>query len=121
MIFQHTLPQVLAGQKTQTSRIWKEDYTFSCDEYDRDLRDVVLSMKAWDAGKIRRLYQVGSILSVQPNRGSKGIARIHILELAKRDVRDFTKEDIQREGFAYKHEFIETWIKMHDKPLWRWS
>lgn len=116
MIFQHTIDKVLSGEKCQTSRIWKDDYTFSWDEYDRDLRDVVLSMKAWDAGKIRHLYRVGQLLSVQPARAQKGVAKLRILELAKRDVRDFTDEDIAREGFEDRLSFFRVWYGMHFPP-----
>ncbi len=119
MLFIHTIDKVLSGEKTQTSRIWKDDYTFSWDEYDRELPTVVLSMKAWEAGKIRQLYRVGQTLAVQPKRGAKGVARIRILELAKRDVRNFASEDIQREGFEDISEFLRVWVSMHDKELFR--
>lgn len=118
MIFQHTIDSVLSGEKTQTSRIWKDDYTFSCDEYDRELPNVILSMKAFDAGKIHRLYQVGQVLSVQPARGQKGVAKIRILELAKRDVRSFTFAEIEKEGFEHAQDFIQLWAQMHDKAYY---
>lgn len=113
MIFQKTLDQVLSGGKVQTSRLWKDDYTFPSDEYDREWPNVVLSMKAWEMGKIRRLYQVGQVLSVQPNRGQKGIAKIRVTELARRDVRNFTDEDIRREGFETRLGFYKVWYGMH--------
>lgn len=119
MIFQHTIEHVLAGRKSQTSRIWKDDYFFPSDEYDRTIKDVVLSRKAWDAGNIRHLYRVGQELAAQPARGQKGVARIRILELAKRDVRDFTQDDIVREGFTDERGFIQVWASMHDRWLWK--
>lgn len=113
MIFQHTLDKVLSGEKCQTSRFWKDDYLFPSDYYDNEIRDVVLSRKAWDAGKVRHLYRIGQVLSVQPKRSAKGVAKIRITELARRDVRDFTDEDIQREGFESRLDFFITWYYMH--------
>jgi hypothetical protein len=112
LIFQHTINQVLSGAKTQTSRIWKADYSALQDWNGRI--GIVYS-------KRRKLYYFGQELSVQPARGKTGVARIRITELAKRDVRDFTQEDIEREGFRHRHEFFEVWVQMHDKPLWKWS
>ncbi len=120
MIFQHSLNAVLNGSKSQTSRIWKPDYVFSWSDYEEP-NQIVLSQKAWDAGKIRQLYRVGQVFSVQPNRGQKGVARIRILELAKRDVRTFDYTDIVREGFGASDSpytwFFNTWISMHDVSL----
>lgn len=118
MLFIHTIEQVLAQKKRQTSRLWKPDYVFSWSDYEEP-NQIVLSQKAWDAGKIRRLYYVGQELAVQAGRGQKGIARIRITELAKRDVRDFTEEDIRREGFESIHEFLRVWVSMHDKWLYK--
>jgi hypothetical protein len=116
MIFQHTINDVLSGAKTQTSRIWKDDYFFPSDYCDKTVYSTLLSRKAWGNNKVRRLYHVGQILSAQPNRGAKGVAKIRILELAKRDVRDFTDEDIAREGFVDRLDFFITWMYMHSKP-----
>jgi hypothetical protein len=113
MIFLHTLDKVLSGEKTATSRLWKEDWFFPSDEYDRDVKSVVLSRKAWDAGKIRKLYYVGQILSAQPNRGQKGVAKIRILQLQKRDVRSYSEAEIAAEGYGSALEFYKTWYGMH--------
>jgi hypothetical protein len=117
-IFQHTIDKVLSGEKTATSRLWKDDYVFSWSDYEKP-NQIVLSQKAWEKGKIRKLYYVGQILSVQPNRGAKGIAKIRVMELAKRDVRLFWPEDIRNEGFKRRNEFLQVWISMHDKQVWR--
>lgn len=115
-IFQHTIDKVVSGSKVQTSRIWKDDYVFSWSDYEEP-NQIVLSQKAWDAGKIRKLYYVGQTLSVQPSRGAKGVAKIRITGLAKRDVRDFTAEDIRREGFLPTKsgfvDFYRVWYGMH--------
>lgn len=121
MLFIHTIDKVLSSEKTQTSRLWKDDYTFSEDENDRELPNVVLSLKAWEMGKIRRLYQAGQVLSVQPNRGQKGIAKIRVLSLARRDVRNFSYDDLIAEGFGDSDSpftwFFNVWTDMHDKTL----
>ena len=119
MIFQHTIDAVLAGRKTQTSRLWKPDYVFSWSEYEEP-NQVILSQKAWDKQQIRKLYYVGQELAVQPARGSKGVARIRVTELFRADVRDFTHEDIEREGFDSYKLFIDTWTSMHSAKLYKW-
>ena len=122
MIFQHTIDSVLAGRKSQTSRIWRDYYSVSGWRYGVDGNDsgVILSVSS----PSRQLYGLQQELAVQPARGAKGVARIRILELAKRDVRDFTQADIAREGFgdgslADFERFLSVWVSMHDKWLWR--
>lgn len=109
MLFTHTIEHVLAKTKTQTSRIWKDNYV--PEYYDGHL----LSIRN-PRGNL--LYYVGQELSVQPNRGMKGIARIRIQELHKADVRDFDADDFKREMLNDKL-FYETWASMHDKWLWK--
>jgi hypothetical protein len=117
MIFQHTIDSVLAGRKSQTSRLWKEDWAFPHDEYDSPVCDYVYSLKSYRAGGSRRPYRVGQTLAIQPARGKAGVGKIRITGLAKRDVRDFTSEDIRREGFSTTKssfvEFYRTWYSMH--------
>lgn len=113
MIFQHTWESVLSGRKSQTSRIWKDDYFFPSDYYDKTIYNHLLSLKSWDAGKPRTLYRVGQTLAVQPARGKKAIARIKVLELAKRDVRNFDALDIAYEGFDTRLDFYKVWVGMH--------
>jgi hypothetical protein len=100
MIFQHTLAAVLNNSKTQTSRIWKDDY---------DLQDeTLISRKSG-----RRLYYIGQGFSVQPGRGKKAVARRRITKLEKRDVRDFTEADIRREGYKKYEKFLDLWRSLH--------
>jgi hypothetical protein len=112
MIFAHTIDNVLNGTKTQTSRIWKDNYVL--DTYEGHTIGI-------RSQRGRLLYYIGQELSVQSARGTKGIARIRIQELHKCDVRDFDADDFKREGFEWLHEFIEVWIQMHDKGYWQWS
>lgn len=120
MQFSHTIDEVLAGEQTQTSRIWKDNYIL--DESERYIHWVQIrgvstkkigyvSIRSRKTGKL--LYHTDQILSVQSARGAKGVAKIRILELAKRDVRSFTEEDIAREGFETRLDFYVTWYYMH--------
>lgn len=120
MLFQHTLEQVLSKQKTATSRLWKDGWYFGSHLQIKDSQfsafqgNSVYSTK----GKIRKVYEVGQVLSVQPARGQKGVAKIRILELAKRDVRGFTFAEIEKEGFEHAQDFIQLWAQMHDKAYY---
>ncbi len=105
MIFQHTLDAVLDGTKTQTSRVWKDNYV-SVVEGDNNI--TVISKSSG-----RRLYYVGQEHAVQPKRGASGVGRIRITSLGKRNVSFFDAEDIRREGFQNMAEFLSVWRGMH--------
>lgn len=112
MIFQKTLFEVLGKNKTQTSRIWKDNYVQSFISSESNLLRAVYTHHEKQPFN-RILYEVGQVRSVQPARGKKGIARICILELAKRDVRNFDALDIANEGFDTRLEFYKVWTAMH--------
>lgn len=121
MIFQHTLEQVLDGSKCQTSRLWQENWIVTYtkehkngyDTFDDVLYPISSLKEKYPYYPYRLKYRVGQTLSVQPNRGAKGVARIRILELAKRDVRAFDDSDIKREGFENALSFYRVWYGMH--------
>ena len=120
MIFQHTLNDVLSGEKTQTSRIWKHYYRVQnshmrfVDRHEKFGKREFYVL--WSVNKsLRRLYEVGRTYAVQAKRGGKGLARIRILKLAKRDIREFDESDIQREGFDSFDSFYMLWQEMHDR------
>lgn len=46
-------------------------------------------------------------------------ARIRILSIWREDVRQICSEDVESEGFQDIGDFLETWAKMHDKPLYK--
>ena len=115
MIFQHTIEQVLAGKKTQTARIWKEDYEI-IDDYpiwanQDDCRNNIQEIKK--SG--RRLHHLGKNFAIQPGRGKKAVARARITHLAKQDVSKYSIYDIQREGYSTHNQFLKVWRKMHGK------
>jgi hypothetical protein len=118
MLFMHTIDKVLTGTKTATSRLWKDDYVFSWSDYEEP-NQVVLSQKAWNEGKIRKLYYVGQVISAQPARGQKGVAKIRILALQKRDVRSYSEAEIAAEGYGSALEFYKVWYGMHLPPFLR--
>jgi hypothetical protein len=114
VIFQHTIDNVLNGTKTQTSRIWKDNYTIGAiNQYgDTSPNNDIKWVQSLN-GSQRMLYRTGQELAVQPKRGAKGIARIKITHLEKRTVDTFTDVDIAREGFVNHAEFLKVWRAMH--------
>ncbi len=113
MIFQHTLEQVLDGTKTQTSRIVKAGHKF-CEPMMVYPAEVITAKK-------KSLYRVGSTYAVQGGRGQKGVARIEITSIDRKDVRSFTDEEIKAEGFASDNDFFNVWCAMHDPDMLLWA
>jgi len=128
VIFQHTIDAVLSRKKTQTSRVWKPYYRpGNYGAPSDDLRipftkrlsmtgygefDVLWSVKT---GVPHVIYHWNGIYSVQPGRGKPGKGHIRISHIEKRDVRDFTIEDIRREGFSEFDAFFMLWEQMHGR------
>jgi hypothetical protein len=109
---------VLNKTKTQTSRIWQPGYLLSWNSNPSVAEIATYSaLFKLDGIRSRKLHYLDQVLSVQPARGAKGVAKIRVTELAKRDVRDFATEDIRREGFATTKagfiEFYRVWYGMH--------
>lgn len=107
MIFQHTIGKVLSGEKTVTSRVWKDNYIPVYDE-NRRLSLVTSAVSG------RKLYYPWQEHKVQPARGKKGVACIRIVRMWRGDVRDHNSNFVAKEGFANRNEFITTWQAMHD-------
>lgn len=105
MQFIHTWKSVLDGSKTQTSRIVKPGDICPMNGCDID--------SIYNGGRLK--WRVGNTYAVQPGRGKRAVARIRILEIHKRDVREFDMEDIKAEGFNGVPGFWEAWCMMHDK------
>lgn len=124
MIFQHTWQQVLDGRKTQTRRLVlqriTEDYGYKELYFGGD--NQVTDGEVWRSpeklGQRRKgfcLYAVGKTYPVQPGRGKKSVARIEITSIRRQDVRQISASDAKSEGFASVNDFLELWVKMHDK------
>lgn len=114
MIFQHTLPKVLSGEKTQTRRIVKPR-----DRYD-DRRMIghppavfTVSRHGIDPAPIVK-WQVGQTYAAQPGRGKPAVARMRITDIRREDVRRISEADVTAEGFENIGDFWFLWINMHD-------
>lgn len=117
MIFQHTIDKVLAGTKTQTRRIVKEN------EFSSTIpRSVLPFMRtAYRSGEIayvgagsRIVYEVGKTYAVQPARGKSAVARMRIMSIRREDVCNISYEDARAEGFSSIEEFLQIWCLIHD-------
>lgn len=117
MIFQHTHDLVVKETKTQTRRLYKEgDYGWMCGQDDNG-KFFYSQVSNQQGDKIVNRWTVGKTYAVQPGRGQKSIARIHILSIQRQDVRQISFEDSRAEGFIDRSHFMLTWCNMHDKKL----
>lgn len=130
VIFQFTHEAVLSGAKSQTSRLWRDNWEMGYNgigntpkPYDACYSFSIIETQEGKSLTYRKQYYIGQELSVQTARGTKGIAKIRILELTRRDVRSFDDEDYARETGNYADSrdtlFWLTWLSMHDKPVYR--
>jgi hypothetical protein len=117
MLFMHTIDKVLTGTKTATSRLWRTEWG-TLEDMNGNI--AIVYGKAPDSGKRRRkLYYIGQAVSAQPKRGAKGVAKIRILALQKRDVRSYSEAEIAAEGYGSALEFYKVWYGMHLPPFLR--
>jgi hypothetical protein len=123
-LFQHTLKQLLTGQKTETSRLaLPEPDGTSCKgtemiQYPNGTKSV---MRGADMRWFPK-WQVGKDYAIQPNRGVKAVGRYRIEDIWWQDVRSLSNAQVQAEGFASYDDFMRLWIRMHgtDKfEAWR--
>lgn len=106
MIFQHTLPMVLDGTKTQTRRPFKDS-----DGWVRDPNNLGKYLKV--IRNDRTLWEVGKTYAVQPGRGKHGVARILITGIRIDNIVDISDVDLAAEGNFDGREFISLWCEMH--------
>ena len=104
MIFQHTLEQTLAGDKTQTRRVIHEGDTAIRARYNRIAAVVTNGRTKWHVGKT---------YAVQPGRGKPSVARIKILQINSEYVTRISTQAAQAEGFSSRGEFLDTWKRIH--------
>ena len=104
MIFQHTLEQVLSGQKTQTRRIIKPG-----DVAVRSGQDEITAVKT----NGRTKWAVGKTYSVQPGRGKPAVARIQITRIRRETVSQISEADAIADGFTSRQAFLNTWRHIH--------
>jgi hypothetical protein len=106
MIFQHTLPQVLSGQKTQTRRVVKQG-----DEAVLEGERIIAVRKGG-----RTQWEVGKEYAVQPHRNAKSVARIKMLGIRREVVGEISSQDVIKEGFETREEFAETFALINNDP-----
>lgn len=97
MIFQHTLEQVLSGQKTQTRRLVGpgEDLIVV-----QEAKAVIQVHQRGHYKSIRTKWQTGSVYAVQSGRGKKAVARIRITDLRRQRLQQIGWMDAIAEGFT---------------------
>lgn len=105
MIFQHTLPQIIEGKKTQTRRLAKPNEEAIVSR--GNIKAVLQSG--------RKKWQVGGTYAIQPKRGGAAIGRLEIKCIRQELAIHISHEDALQEGFNDLDEFIETWQKIHGK------
>ena len=133
---------VLAGRKSQTRRLVKED-DHADNSHGRNVPDDVWGDQidtVYDKnGRVR--WQVGKTYAVQPGRGKKAVGRIRITEIRRERLQDITPQDCLAEGIElipnewgtpwYKSvegewktargAFADLWNSIHKKPATRWA
>lgn len=123
-LFQHTLGQLLRGEKTETSRLalpladGEHIVGREMIQYPSGVKSV---MRGTDKGW-RIKYQVGKEYAIQPARGVASIGRYRLVDIWWQDVRQLTWDQIEAEGFPNHVQFLNVWTKMHDLPayeIWR--
>lgn len=121
--FQHTLRQLLLGEKTETSRrvLQAPDgaTAIGCEmiQYPMGVK-AVMRGSSDDARWIAR-WIVGRDYAIQPERTAKSIGRYRLNDVWLQDVRTLTLGQVDAEGFSSGIwiAFWEVWCKMHDKPV----
>lgn len=104
MIFQHTLPQVLSGEKTQTRRLVSPQH-----EAVVDPDGEIVTVKANGRAK----WVVGRTYAVQPGRTLPQVARIRVTHIKQELVTAISAEDALAEGYPTPAEFLQSWQKIH--------
>lgn len=101
LIFRETNP------KTQTRRIWKDNWSLTTDKYgtkqiitDPVLRSCTRNYEEFHEMVSTIVYQVGKTYAVQPGRGKPANGRIRVVDLREERVQDITEADAVAEGLS---------------------
>lgn len=118
-LFQHTLGQLLRGEKTETSHLalpladGEHIVGREMIQYPSGIKSVMRgTAKGWTVK-----WQVGKDYAIQPARGVASIGRYRLVDIWRQDVRELTLGQVDDEGFGSWSEFWFTWSKMHDPKL----
>jgi ASCH domain-containing protein len=104
MLFQYTLPQVLAGEKTMTRRLIAPNDT-SVEDANGHIQAILSNG--------RDKFRVGKTYAVQPARGKPQVARIEVLRLGRGSASSISEQDARAEGFPSREAFLNEWHKIH--------
>lgn len=116
-LFQHTLGQLLRGEKTETSRLSlpHADGEHIVNREMIQWPSGVKSVMRGTAQGWRIKWQVGQQYAIQPARGVKSIGKYKLLDVWQQDVRTLTPQQVTAEGFSNLSGFLVVWCAMHDK------
>jgi hypothetical protein len=104
MLFQYTLPQVLAGEKTMTRRLIAPNDT-AVEDANGQIQAILSNG--------RDKFRVGKTYAVQPARGKPQVARIKALRLGRDNVSAISEQDARAEGFVSREAFLNEWRTIH--------
>lgn len=120
MIFQHTLDQLLKGEKKQTRRPVKDGDRPRLDE-----RGKVIAVENVNAaGRPFVRYRVGAAYAVQPGRGKRAVGRIELVEIRYCEhAGQISEHDARAEGYGTADAFRKTYSAIHgpkglEEPCW---
>lgn len=116
-LFQHTLGQLLRGEKTETSRL-ALPHADGEHIVGREMIQYPMGIKSVMRGTVqgwRIKWQVGKDYAIQPARGVKSIGQYRIVDIWWQDVRMLTDKQVNAEGFKTWQSFFETWCAMYDQ------
>src|SRR5688500_13184371 len=102
MLFQYTLPQVLAGEKTMTRRLIAQNDT-AVEDANGHIQAILSNG--------RDKFRVGKTYAVQPARGKPQVARIEVLRLGRGSASAISEHDARAEGFHSREAFLNEWRK----------
>ncbi len=125
--FQHTLRQLLTGEKTETSRIAlpEPDGTGLRDGEMFRWPNGVKAVQRFNASQMKwiTVWLEGQEYAIQPARGVRSVGRYRVEAIWWQDVRSLTAQQIKAEGFSSAQAFDALWQKMHGEhyEAWRMS
>lgn len=104
MIFQHTLLQVLSGNKWQTRRVISPH-----DEAVRGRYNRIEAVR--HNGRLK--WAVGRTYAVQPGRGKPQVARVRVTQIRSEHITRISTADAIAEGFSSRQAFLRAWTEIH--------
>jgi hypothetical protein len=84
-------------------------------------RNLILMVLSGVKTQTRRIHQrgwvIGHTYKIKDTYYCKGLGTIKITRAFKQRLGDISEQDVQKEGFKDRAEFIQTWIKIN-KGAW---